>query len=805
MLTEGIRHTFRSWRRTPLLAITAIVTLALGVGANVAVFSVVYAVLLRPLPYPSPDRLIELFEENENGPTRASALNYLTWSDRTRTFDALAAFRGDAYNLTGDGDPERLAGTMVTASLFRVLGVAPVAGRELRPEDERPGSAPVALISRSLWRRRYGGDPSTVGKTITLAGERYEIIGVVPDTFREVGRSQVSSVADPQVFLPFRFDPARENRGNHTLRVVGRLRAGVSPEQGGAELSAIAAAMAREFPTTNTGWGIRLQSIQESMLDQGVRPALLALLAAVVIVMLIACANVSNLVLAKAMGRRRELALRTALGADRRRLVQLVLTESVGLAIVSGCIGLGVFFVTLDVLRTLLPPTLPRIADVRVDLAVLAFGLLVTIGSGALFGILPALRVSRVDPLAALSQGGRGVAGGSRSVLRQGLVVTQMSLATMLLVGGALVLQSFVQLHRAPLGFEPTGVLTARIGLPRTYADGASRSLFYRQLVRSLADQPQVNAAAFATSVPFGPGVRRAAVVGNRDATFTGTAAEHIVSDDYFRTLSIPIVAGRSFDERDRAEAPPVVIVSQSAARQLWPGSNPIGQQLQRDGRLHEVVGVVGDVRGADVVGTRGGGLERQPRSSIYLSANQFPQTTMTVLLRTTREPASLVARLRAAVREGDPSIPLDQVRTLDDWLVETVASPRLTTIIAEAFAAIAVLLAALGIYGVVAYSVGQRTPEFGLRMAVGATKRDLVMLVLRGGLRSAVIGTCLGLAGAFALSRVIASLLYEVRPDDPLTFVTAAALLVAIALLACYVPARRAARVDPLVALRTE
>ena len=590
MLTQDIRHTFRAWRRTPVLALTAVATLSLGVGANAAVFSVVNAVLFRPLPYPAPERLIELFEANPGtvgATTRASALNYLTWSARTKTLEAIATFQANDFNVTGGTDVERVPGSSVAASLFRVLAVAPIAGRELRPADETPGNPSVALVAESLWKRRYGGDPAIIGKTITLNGEPQEIIGVVPDTFRDVGRSQISSVAGPQLFVPLRIDPARENRGNRTLRVVGRLRPGVSLEQARAEMSAIAAAMGLEFPSSNKGWGINLVRVDDSMFDEGVRPSLLALLGAVAVVMLIACANVSNLMLAKAIGRQRELALRTALGANRGRLVHQLLTESVVLAVVSGVIGMGVSFATVAALRPLLPETLPRITEVRVDLAVVAFGLLVSIGSAVLFGILPAIRVSRVDPLGALMQGGRGVAGSSRSVLRQGLVGAQVALATMLLVGGALLLQSFVRLHRVPLGFEPTGVLTVRIGLPRSaYPDGPRMSLFYQQLIQSLENDPEVEAAAVATSAPFTPGVRAGAIVADRAAAAaTQSVVEHFVSEDYFRTLAIPIVAGRAFDERDRARSPTVAIVSQAVARQLWPDMNPIGQQLDRGGR----------------------------------------------------------------------------------------------------------------------------------------------------------------------------------------------------------------------------
>jgi putative ABC transport system permease protein len=813
MLIQNIRHTVRAWRRTPVLALTAILTLSFGVGANAAVFSVVHAVLFRPLPYPAPERLVEVFEESPTAPGgtfRVSALNYLSWAERAESFEALAAFRGADFNVTGEADAERVAGASVTASLSPVLGLTPVAGRPLRAEDEMPGSARVALLSHSFWQRRYGRDPSVIGKTITLNGERHEIVGVVPESFREVGRSQISAVADPQIFVPLAIDPAQENRGNHVLRVAGRLRPGVPIEQAREEMNAIAAALEREFPASNKGWGALVERVHDSMLDEGVRTSLLTLLGAVAAVMVIACANVSNLLLARAIGRQRELALRTALGAEPGRLVRQSLIESLCLAVVSGIVGVFVSIATVQALRPVLPPTLPRIDEVRVDFVVLAFGLVVALGSGILLGILPAMRVARVDPLIALMQGGRGVAAGStRSVVRQGLVAAQMALATTLLVAAALLLQSFVRLQNVPLGFASERVLTARVGLPRTaYPDAARWSVFYQRLVQSLESSPEVEAAAVGTSAPFTPGVRRGVAAGDGTAPLaesSPTAVEHVVSDAYFRTLSIPIVAGRAFDERDRIGSPSVVIVNRTMARQLWPESSPLGRQLQKDGRLHEVVGVVGDVRGADGRGARGGGLDRQPAAAIYLPATQFPQTNMTVLLRTRREPSAVVPALREAIRDIDPTLPIYQVRAFDDWLGDTVAHPRLTTTLAGAFAVAALLLAAIGIYGIVAYSVGQRTAEIGLRMAVGATRSQILALILRGGMTSTVTGIAVGSIGALFVSEILATLLFEVRPDDSLTFVSIATLLFGVALLACYVPARRAARVDPLVALRCE
>ena len=811
MLTQTIRHAFRSWRRTPVLAVTALLTLSLGVGFNAAIFSVVHAVLLRPLPYPAPDRLVEVSELSPaKAGVRVSALNYLAFASRTNSLEALAAFNSASFNLTGEGDAERIAGTAVTASLFRVLAIAPIAGRPLVPDDERPSSRQVALIAQSFWQRRYGGDRSIVGQTITLNGERHEIVGVVSDAFREVGRSQISAVASPQIFVPLTIDPARENRGNHVLRVVGRLRPGMSFAQANEDMSAIAAALGQEFPASNKGWGARVERVQDSMLDEGVRSSLFALLGAVAVVMLIACANVSNLVLAKAIDRQRELALRTALGAEPGRLVRQLFTESLCLAAVSGPIGIAVSVVAVEVLRSALPPTMPRINEVRVDIVVLGFGLLVSLLSGILFGLLPAIRVSRVDPGEVLRLAGRGtVAGSSRAGLRQGLVAAQVALVTTLLVGGVLLLQSFMRLQQVPLGFDPDGVLTARIGLPRpAYVDPPRVAAFYRRLLEAIDMNPNVQSAAVATSAPFGTGARRTVTAGSRTTAAAASSlsvAEHIVSDDYFRTLAVPIVAGRAFDDRDRVGSPPVVVVSQALARQLWPDDNPVGQQFERDGILHDVVGVVRDVRGDDVRGARGGGLDRQPPPAVYLSATQFPQSTMTVLIRSTGEPFFIAGPLRAAIREIDSTVPADQVRPLGDWLADAAAQPRLTTTLAGMFAGMALLLAAIGIYGVAAHAVGLRRQELGVRMALGATRWRILTLFLRGGIISAAAGMAIGFAGAFFVNKVLASLLFDVRPEDPLAFVSVAALLAMVALIAGYLPARRATQIPITTVLQSE
>jgi predicted permease len=488
MLTDDIRHAFHAWRRMPVLSATVILTVALGVGANTAVFSVVYAVIFRPLPYPAAERLVELFEQDQRGPFwRVSPPNYLSWTERSTSFDAIASFRDDAFNLTDDRNPERVSGARVTASLFRVLGLAPVRGRPLRVEDERPAAPRVALIAESLWRRRFGGDEGIVGQSITLNGERHQVIGVVPPAFREVGRTQISASAGAEIFVPLEIDPLRENRSNHVLRVVGRLRPGVSLDRAREEMRLVGTALEQEYPASNTAWGIRLERIQDSMFDTAVRPSLRVLLGAVGIVLLTACANIANLLLARASGRQRELVMRTILGAERPRLVKQLMTESLCLALVGGVCGLvaGVCR-RRDAAHVAPCDTSPHRrgsrgrgrTDVRV---------IVSLISGVLFGALPAIHATRIPPLLALMQGGRGIATASRAGVRRLLLVTQMGLATMLLVAGALLLQSFMRLQHVPLGFEPGGVITARVSLPRNSPERVLA--FYEQFVASLASR----------------------------------------------------------------------------------------------------------------------------------------------------------------------------------------------------------------------------------------------------------------------------------------------------------------------------
>jgi putative ABC transport system permease protein len=811
-LAQDVRHAWRSWRRTPVLALAAILTLALGVGANTAVFSVVHGVLLRPLPYPDADRLVELFEDNRrsNGPFfRVSLLNYLSWVERARSFEALAAFNGRDFVVTEHGDPERIVGSAVTASLFNVLGVAPIVGRPLDEHDQQPGAPPVALLSESLWVRGFGADRRVVDRSIVLNGTPHRIVGVVPTVFREVGRTQIGAAGAAQIFVPLTMDTT-QSRGNHTLRVVGRLAPEVSLDQGRDEMHRLAAALEHEFQATNRDWGVRIERLHDSMLDPRVRVSLLVLLGAVGVVLLIACANVANLLLARATSRQRELALRTALGARPARLARQLLTESVSLAIVSGGCGLTVAILSIQALRSLIPATIPRVDEIRLDATVLGFGLFITMACGAFFGMVPAARAARANPSATLSQSGRGVLGSSREVWRHGLVVAQTALATMLVVTAALLLQSLVQLQQVRLGFDPSGVMTARLSVPRVkYPDATATLALHRTLLETLETLPSVRAVGLMTSAPFGPGVRRGVTLDDPAAAGVSsdaptTAIEQVVSADVFRALGAKLLAGRAFGAQDQPGSPWVAVVSEGLAGQLWPNADAIGQVLDVDGRRHEVVGVVEDMRGTE--GTaRGGGLERGPRPVLYLSSAQFPQNTVTLVVRTDAQLQAILPVIRAAVREIDPALPIQDMRRLEEWIAESAAQPRLTATLAAAFAMAALFLTAVGIYGVISYVVSQRTQEIGVRMAMGATRSAVIGLVLRGGMPWAAGGIALGLLGVWAMGRGIASLLFDISAADPVTLAVAGSVLAGVAGLACAVPAARATRIDPVIALRSD
>jgi putative ABC transport system permease protein len=814
-LRQDLRHAWRTWRRTPVLGLAAVLTLAFGVGANTAIFSVVHGVLLRPLPYPEPDRLVEVFEDNTRaggGPFfRVSLPNYSSWVEHAQGFQALAAFNGRDFTFTEHGDPERILGSAVTASLFDVLGIAPIIGRPLTRDDEYPGAAPVALLSESLWVRVFGGDREIVGRSVTLNGIRYEVVGIVPAAFREIGRTQIGSAGTAQVFVPLTIDPA-QSRGNRSLRVVGRLRQQVSVEQSREEMQGLAARLEDDFPATNRNWSVSIERPQHSMFDPRVRTSLFALLAAAGVVLLISCANVASLVLARATNRQREFALRAALGARPARLARQLLTESVSLAMVSGVCGLVMAVLSMQTLRTLIPATIPRVDEIRLDGAVLGFGIALTALCALLFGTAPAMRGARASLLPALTQGGRGVVSASHRAWRHSLVVAQAALATMLVVVAGLLLQSLARLQHVPLGFDSGDVLTARLTVPPLKsADAAGMLAFHRTLLDSLEAVPSVRAVGLMTSAPFAPGVRRGISVRDHaaagvltDSDAQTSAVEQVVSPGLFRALGVALLAGREFGAQDQPGAPLVAVVSEKLARQLWPDGDPIGRIIDFDGRSHEVVGMVGDIRGNDGI-ARGGGLDRDPQAALYLPAAQFPQRTVSLVVRTDVQLQAVLPAIRAVIRGIEPALPMPELRRLDEWIAESAAEPRLTTTLAGAFAGAALFLTIVGIYGGVSYSVSQRTKEIGVRMAIGAARTSIVGLVLRAGMTWAGAGIVIGLAGAWSIGRAVNSLLFDVSARDPLSFGVTGFILAGVAALACVAPAMRAIRVDPVIALRGE
>jgi putative ABC transport system permease protein len=810
-LVQDVRHAWRAWRRAPVLTLAAMLTLALGVGANTAVFSIVHAVLLKPLPYPDADRLVEVFEDNSRaggGPFfRVSLLNYLSWVEHAQSFDALAAFNGRDFTLTGHGDPERLFGSAVTASMFEVLDLAPIVGRALAAEDENPGAAPVALLAESLWARAFARDPAVVGRTVTLNGVGHQIIGIVPTAFREIGRTQIGSAGAGQIFVPLQRDTA-QNRGNHTLRVVGRLRPQVSLDQARGEMRRLAGRMEQEFPATNRNWSVWIEQPRRSMFDPRVRLSLLVLLGAVSVVLLIACANVANLVLARALGRQREFAVRAALGARPARLARQLLTESVSLALISGACGIAGAGLSMEALRALIPATIPRVDEIRLDSRVLLFGLVITTACGILFGITPVMRGVRRNLLTGLTQNSKGSVGPSHQLWRHGLVVAQTGLATMLVVMAGLLVQSLVRLQHVPLGFAPAGVMTARVSTPQVkYPDAAATFEFQRTLLGSLETLPSVRAVGSMTSVPFAPGVRRTVAMHDRATTgrspeARASALQQVVSPGLFRALGVALLAGREFGAQDQLNSPPVAIVSERLARSLSANGEAVGRALEFDGRSHEVVGIVGDTRGSD--GTaRGGGLDRDPQPVLYVPSAQVPQGTFSLVIRTDATLQAIVPAVRAAVREIEPTLPIPELRPLDEWIAESTAQARLTTTLSAAFAAAALFLTVVGIYGVISYAVSRRTQEIGVRIAIGARRATVVGLVLRAGMTWAGGGIVIGLLAAWLLSRVVGSLLFGVSATDPLTFGLAALSLTGVAMLACTLPAIRATRIDPVIALR--
>jgi putative ABC transport system permease protein len=795
---HDIRYALRTLHRHRVFALTAILTLGLGIGANTAIFSAVNGVLLRPLPYPDPDRILTIWGRHPAiGRESASLPDFLDWR-KARSFSGMAAWANAAFTVTGTGEPEVVSGALVTPNYFRVLGAPIPLGRDFR-DDEARGAARVVVLSQGYWQRAYGGRSDIVGSRITLGGVPYTIVGA--------GARGLALPAEVDIWAPFQTDTTLGRR-NDFLQVIGRLAPGATAETAEVELATIARRLEAEYPASNAGWGVELIGLHERIVGE-IQPALLVFLGAVALVLLIACANVANLMLVRVAARERELTIRAALGASRRRLVRQLLTESVLLALAGGVLGLGLAVWGVSALRALDPGTLPRLDAVRLDARALAFALVLSVGTGLLFGVVPAVRARRFDLRGGLAEGGRALSGArSAARTRSALVLAEVALASVLLVGAALLLRSFVGLTRVDPGVSVDGILTARVTLPRSrYDDPARQVAFADALLDRARALPGVASAALGSAAPVDDAVPYWAIalagVEQPPPDVVQDAVVYRASPEYFHTFGLPLIRGRLFEASDRTDRAPVAIVSQGLAQRYWPGGDPVGSRLTFGDPTDSatswmtVVGVVGDVRQDGAVSPA--------YPQIYVPFAQLSNRSVVVALRTGRNPLALAAPLKQALAGVDPSLALSQVTTMEQRVASTLARPRVNALLLAGFAATALVLAALGIYGVIAYSVVQRTRELGIRVALGASADAVLGMVMRQGLTPVMIGLAIGLGVAAAGSRVLRSLLYGVTATDLATYGAVAAFLTAVAAAASYVPARRAARSDPVQALRAE
>jgi putative ABC transport system permease protein len=811
-LLQDLRYGMRTLWRSPGFTLIAVLSLALGIGANTAIFSLVNTVLLRPLAFHEPEQLAIIWEDASfagfprNTPAPA---NYVDWKTQSQSFADMAALRFRTYNITGDGTPERVDARGVTANFFPLLGVQPIIGRTFTPDDDKPEASKVVLLSYSLWQSRYGGETSLMGRDILLNGEKHTVIGVLPPRFQFMDR-------EVELWTPMAFTAQQlANRGSHYLTVVGRMKPGVSLTEARADIQRVMQVIARNHPEAsfNGKVGSVVVSLQDELTGDVQRP-LIVLLVAVGFVLLIACANIANLLLARAAKRQREIAVRTALGAGRWRIVRQLLTESVLLAALGGVLGLVFASWSFTFLQQLIPEGMSTATQLQIDPRVLGFTLLVTMLTGVIFGLAPALQAARVDLHDALKQGGRSsaVAGGKR--LRSAMVVLEVALALVLLVGAGLLIQTFFKLLNQYSGLRPEQVLTLVTELPLSkYDERAARAAFYDQVLTRVRSLPGVVSAGYTTAVPLTwKGGTSGFVIEGRQleqmiASGQAFDANHReVSADYLKTIGIPLRRGRYIEEPDNAQAAPVVVINETMAREYWPNEDPLGKRLKLgdpDSNIPwvTVVGVVGDVRQM--------GPDAPIKAEMYFPHSQpNPQdfyAPRALVIRTSVEPTSLAPAVRSEIQAVDPEQPISNVRTLNEILGEETAARRIGMLLLGAFAGLALLLATLGIYGVLSYFVVQHTPEIGVRLALGAQRRDVLRLILKKGMGLTLAGVGLGALAALALTRLMVSLLYGVSASDPLTLIGVALLLTSVALVACLIPARRAMKVDPMVALRYE
>lgn len=810
-LRQDIRYGARALLKHPGFMIVAVLALALGIGANTAIFSVVNSMLLRPLPFSEPDRLLQVWEANvKRGRMEmpVSFPNFADWRDQNHVFEQVVAYSDWSFNLTGAGEPERIRSAIVSPAFFSTLGINPIHGRVFLPEEDQKGKDFVVVMGEQLWRRRYNSDPNIIGQAINLGGQSFTVVGVIAQ-----GAQMPILPNNIELWAPVSQGFGFTNRGGHYLSVIARLKPSVTREQAQAEMDSLAAALAAKYPDTNLDFGIRLIALHEQITGD-FKPALLVLLGAVVFVLLIASANVANMLLARATDRQKEIAIRSALGARRSRIIRQLLTESLLLSIIGGTAGLLLALWGIDLLVALSPSDLPRVKEVAVDGRVLGFTLAVSLLTGIIFGFAPALQASRPDLNETLKEGGRSATGGKgRRRLRSLLVVSEIALSLMLLVGAALFMRSFLKLESVNPGFNPENVLTMQLDLSGpNYKTGEQVIAFQNQLLDKIKALPGARSVATRSSTPIAADSPYAylvfAIEGRPvDKANRSVAYYNAVSPDYFQTMEIAVVKGRQFDTHDRMKAQNVAIINETLARRFLPGEDPIGKRitLNDDNPKEEewatIVGVVKD--------TKPRALDSESAAELYMPYDQQPESYMSLMIRTTDKSESMAAAVRAEVESLDPNQPVFSIRTLSNVLSQSVAMPRFRTLLFIIFALIALILAVVGIYGVMSYSVMQRAHEIGIRMALGAKASDVLKLVVGEGLALALAGIAIGLAASFALMKSVESLieglLFGVSVTDPLTFASIPAVLAVVAIVACAVPARRATKVDPMAALRHE
>jgi predicted permease len=806
---QDTRYAFRILRKNPGFTAVAVLTLALGIGANTAIFSVVYAVLLKPLPYTNPDQLFTAFQANTRqgiAETGCSYPNFEEWRAQNHVFSELAGIQAHQLTLTGRGEPSVVNTSVVTPELFALLDVKPLAGRIFFPQDGKEGAAPVALMSEDLWRGRFGADPKFTGTSINLDKRPFTVIGIIPAAFRTPFFNTKQEVWIPLVQDPL-FSTLMPQRGSHFLPALGRLRPGVSLAQAQAEMDAISGRLAGEFPAENNGWTIRLVPLQKEIVGD-VRTALLVLLGAVGLVLLIACANIANLLLTRATSRSKEIAVRTALGAGRARIIRQLLSETAVLGLLGGALGVALAYWGVKALSSLLPSSLPQMNPIRVDYFVLGFALLLSAIAGVIFGLVPAMFAANADIQNTLREGARSGESRNRRRARSFLVVAEISLAMVLLVTAGLLLRSFARLTSVSPGFDPQHIVKADISLPQfQYSTPQQWATFSEELLARIQSNAGLQDSAVAVPRPIADGNVNLPfdIVGNPPSSSgaSRTANYVSVSPDYFRVMGIPLLVGRFFNQHDISSAPRVSIISEAMARLYFPNQDPLGKQISfgfppKNGEaMREIVGIVGNVR--DVA------LGRNPGAMMYVPYAQAPFWGANLVVKSTLSTSSVAAAIRQEVRRMDKDLPVTDVAKMPDLIDASVAQPRFRTFMLGFFAVMALVLAATGIFGVISYSVSRRANEIGIRVALGASRNSILSMILRETLVLALAGLAVGLPCALAASHFVGHMLFNVSANDPATLAAVAFSLAGVAALAGYIPARRAMRVDPMAALRYE